>query len=87
MKMGKLKRKSITPDELTEKQKNHLIVMDFLGQLSKTEIPIAKKHGLYKWDLRQKMDHGRRSSRSKNLNPAAGGEPPQTGTSGNVEKR
>ena len=82
--MGKLKRKSITPDELTEKQKNHLIVMDFLGQLTEAEIPIAKKHGLYRWDEYKKNDQRRRSSRTKNLHPVTGGEPLATGTSGNV---
>ena len=58
--MGKLKRKNIHPDELTQKQKDHLKLMDFLGRLSENEIVVAKKHGLYKCDAYVKKRDGKK---------------------------
>ena len=51
--MGKLKRKNKT-GELTKAQIEELRLKDFLGELTEDEIPIAKKHGVYKWDAWKK---------------------------------
>ena len=49
-KPSKPKRRILPGAKLTQAQLDSLKLKDFLGLLSPDEIPIAKKHGLFKWD-------------------------------------
>jgi len=51
------KIEAISPQYLDE-----LKLRDFLGQLTEDEIPIAKKHNVYRWDEYIKNRDGKRSA-------------------------
>ncbi len=46
--------------ELSDEQRGDLTMKDFLGLLSEDEIPIARTHGLLKWDAWAKARRARR---------------------------
>ena len=44
-------RKPKDPDRLTSELREHLIMADFLGELTRNERRVAQKHGLLQFDL------------------------------------
>lgn len=53
--MGRIPRKT-HKGKYSEKYRDHLKLKDFLGELSASEVEIAKKLGLLKWDLWSKCN-------------------------------